>query len=188
MEIRIYVAEVIDTFETELQFKPTPNFVGRTSVYYSSVTDKIDKASGLQPEKPLLGTDYYDNTKGTEVYGGEFLLRWRPQHFLIEGNYSYIMATDRNTERTQFGFPPHMGHAILGYNKNGFSLRLRGDFYSKRPREEWSPDAGLEDGDAFSLMQIAFLHENEGQQIKFAIQNLLDTEHYFYSILMMPML
>ena len=65
-------AEVIDTFETELQFKPTPNFVGRTSVYYSSVTDKIDKASGLQPEKPLLGTDYYDNTKGTEVYGGEF--------------------------------------------------------------------------------------------------------------------
>jgi len=28
-------------------------------------------------------------------------------------------------------------------------------------------------------MQIAFLHENEGQQIKFAIQNLLDTEHYF---------
>ena len=75
-------------FETELQFKPTPNFLGRTSVYYSSVTDKIDKASGLQPDKPLLGTDYYDNTKGTEVYGGEFLLRWRNTQYRLHNPHS----------------------------------------------------------------------------------------------------
>ena len=101
------------------------------------------------------------------------------KRFLLEGNYSFIQLKDATAEKTLFGFPPHMAHAIVGLNKNDVSLRLRGNFYSKRPREEWSPDAGLADGDAFSLLHLSILHEQQGQQIKFSIQNLLNTEHFY---------
>ena len=37
----------------------------------------------------------------------------------------------------------------------------------------------MKDGDAFSLLHMAFLHEHLGQQIKFSIQNVLNSEHYY---------
>ena len=173
------IAESIDTIETEFQIKPMTNLLSRGSIFFSSVNNRIDKESGVRPEEKHLGSDYYYNTGATTVWGGEILVRWKPSNFLIEGNYSYIQADDSTSEKKQFGFPPHMAHAILGYNKHNFSLRLRGDFYSKRPREEWSPDAGLPDGAAFSLLHLALLHEEQGHQVKFSIQNLLNTEHYY---------
>ncbi len=180
--------EIIDTIETELQVKPSANLLGRSSVFFSSVNDRIEKEAGVRDNEPELGSHYYYNTGSTTVYGGEILLRWKPNNLLLEGNYSYIKGTysdledaSETEERTQFGFPQHMGHAIVGYNRNDFSVRLRGDFYSQQPREEWSPDAGLKDGAPYYLAHLSFLHEGEGQQIKFSIQNLLDTQ---YSLLL----
>ena len=112
-----------------MQFKPTPNFVGRTSVYYSSVTDKIDKASGLQPEKPLLGTDYYDNTKGlksmvVDAHSDGDL------HFLIEGSTPILwLRIEIRTHAVWISTTYGTCHSRM--QQNGFSLRLRGDFYSK---------------------------------------------------------
>ena len=74
----------------------------------------------------------------------------------MTGNYTYTRSLDTLTGNPAYEFPPHMTHLRVSYAAApGLWLSGLVDMYGRRPRTDWSPDAGLEDGPPFALMHAA---------------------------------
>ena len=173
--------ERINTLEAELLTTPLRVLDLRGAVFYSSVKDEIDKREVEQAD-PELGDAYYDNFAGSDVFGGEAEAVFRLDVFELGASWAATLAQDRATSNTQYEFPPHMAHlrtTVRPMDRLRATVML--DAVSRRPREEWSPDAGLADGDPFTLVHAAIatdLLASGRVRADISIRNLLDTEYY----------
>jgi len=172
--------ERIDTLEAELLTSPWRFLDLRGAVFYSSVSDEIDKREVDQPD-PTLGDAYYDNFAGSDVLGGEAEALLKHDLFELGASWAATIAVDRATTRQQYEYPPHMAHlraTVRPLDQLRASLLV--DAYSKRPRAEWSPDAGLKDGEPFTLLHAALatdLLASGRVRADVSVRNLLDTEY-----------
>ncbi len=172
--------ERIDTIEGEVLTSPWRFLDLRGAVFYSSVKDEIDKREAANPD-PQLGDAYYDNHAGSDVLGGEAEAVLNLDVFELGGSWAATLAVDRATSRQQYEFPPHMAHLRATVRPmDRLRATLMVDAYSKRPRAEWSPDAGLPDGDPFTLLHAAVatdLLASGRVRADLSIRNLMDTEY-----------
>ena len=172
--------ERINTIEAELLTSPWRFLDLRGAVFYSSVSDEIDKREVDQPD-PQLGDAYYDNFAGSDILGGEAEAVLNLDVFELGGSWAATLAADRSTDRQQYEFPAHMAHlraTVRPADRLRASLLV--DAFSKRPRAEWSPDAGLPDGAPFTLVHAAIatdLLASGGVRADLSVRNLLDTEY-----------
>jgi len=172
--------ESIDTMELEVLSSPGRVFDLRGAAFYSRIRNEIDKREVADPD-PELGDAYYDNFAGSDVLGAEMeataSLRW------LEGSasYAWTLAQDRAESRQQYEFPPHMAHLRATVHP-GDALRasLMLDAVGRRPREAWSLDAGLDDGEPFALLHAALatdLLAHRRVRADVSLRNLLGTEY-----------
>ena len=172
--------ERINTLEAELITSPWRVLDLRGAVFYSSVSDEIDKREVEQPD-PQLGDAYYDNFAGSDVLGGEAEAVLKLDVFELGAAWAATFAKDRATDRQQYDFPPHMAHlraTVRPADRLRASVLL--DAYSKRPRAEWSPDAGLADGEPFTLLHAAVatdLLASGRVRADISVRNLLNTAY-----------
>lgn len=83
--------------------------------------------------------------------------------------------------RTQYEFPPHMLKGRAGVELiEQLDATLVGELYSARPRSDWSPDAGLNDGSAFGLLHATARMRDLGPdgrvEAALTVRNLLGAE------------
>ena len=176
-------AESIDTFEMEYRWNYSQLLSFRNSLFFSTQSDQIDKAVPQTPH-PELGSQYYFNLGQSQSMGGEAQILWKKGLSIVDLNYSYVRAVDLNTDRIQYGFPPHMGHIQLGKElSEGFGVRLRWDIYSARPRAQWTPNSQLPDGEPFSLGHFSALYQAPASErpltIKMSVNNILNTDYRY---------
>ncbi len=172
--------ERINTFEAEVLSSPWRVLDLRGAVFYSSVSGEIDKREVETPD-PSLGDAYYDNFAGSDIVGGEAEAVLSLDVLELGGSWAATLAVDRASNRQQYEYPPHMAHlraTVRPMDRLRASLLV--DAFSKRPRAEWSPDAGLPDGDPFTLLHAALatdLLASGRVRADLSIRNLLDTEY-----------
>lgn len=170
--------EFIETFEVEASGDPLKNLTLRGASFASWIGDGIGKATGGTGD---LGDVYYDNLDGSQITGGEVELEWTPGTWRIGGNYAMTLATDVDTGNWLYEFPMHMGHAHFGHTPvPGLWVAVQADFYGSRPREDWSTDAGLEDGPAFALVHFSMTSDafiDNRIRADFSVHNVLGTEY-----------
>ncbi|MFT5686931.1 MAG: outer membrane receptor protein involved in Fe transport [Myxococcota bacterium] len=170
--------EVIETFEGEVSGDPLKNLTLRAASYASWIGDQISKVSDGEGD---LGDAYYDNLGGSQITGGEVEVDWTPGRWQIGGNYAMTLATDVDTGNSLYEFPVHMGHLRAGGTPvPGLWIGLQADLYGARPRADWSPDAGLEDGAPFGLLHLSLASDSLGDsrvRIDLSIHNLLNAEY-----------
>jgi hypothetical protein len=82
--------------------------------------------------------------------------------------------------RKQYEFPPHMVKSRLGVVvTDQLQLWALNETYSARPRAEWSPDAGIDDGDPMTLFHLGATMSGLGKDDQFrvgaSVRNVLDT-------------
>jgi outer membrane receptor protein involved in Fe transport len=172
--------ERIDTLEAEVLSSPIRALDLRGAVFYSSITGEIDKREAADTSGPL-GDAYYWNFDGSDVMGAEAEGVVKHDLFELGASYALTIAVDRETGRQQYAFPPHMGH-LRATVRPADALRasVLMDAIGKRPRAEWSPDAGLEDGAPFTLLHAAVatdLLASGRVRADISIRNLLDTRY-----------
>jgi outer membrane receptor protein involved in Fe transport len=151
---------------------------GRRAGYYSRLKDEINTVSGADPK---LGDLYYANSGSASILGAEAegelgLRRWD-----LGASYAWTRAEDTDSGLTQYEFPPHMAHGRATFSPHS-AVRLTGlvDVVGKRPRQGWSPDAGLQDGPAYALVHMGISSDfiAEGRvRADLSVQNLLNTDH-----------
>ncbi len=173
--------ERINTFEAEILAKPVRPLDLRAAVFYSSIGREIDKRE-VQDASGSLGDAYYWNFDGSDVLGAEAEAVLDLDVFELGASYALTVAQDRETDNQQYEFPPHMAHLRATVRPWG---ALRGsllvDSIGRRPREEWSPDAGLQDGDPYTLLHAALATDllSSGRvRADVSVRNLLNTEYY----------
>lgn len=170
--------EVIDTIEAEATLTPVRGLDLRVAAFVSGVDQGIVKSTDPVPE---LGNEYYDNAGGALVTGAEAELELDRDSWEADLSYSWTQATDRQTDFTIYEFPPHMAHARLVLRPVApLSLALLGDLIGPRPRSEWTPDSGLEDGPAYGLLHAAVTTDGLARgrvSADLSVRNLLDTQY-----------
>ena len=172
--------ESIDTFEAEVSAKLAAGWSCRSSVFYSIVQDEINKHLS-DPAHPVLGNAYYRNIGSSSAFGGEAEVQWKRLEYLVDVRYSYTLATDLSSGFQQYAFPPHMGHFRFGWNPDGkVWLNLRAHLFGERPREEWTPNSQLSNGEPFGLVHFTLSSGDtkEGRlRWDASILNLFDTQY-----------
>ncbi|MFH1466763.1 MAG: TonB-dependent receptor [Pseudomonadota bacterium] len=172
--------ERIDTVEAEVLATPIRQLDLRAAVFYSSVGDEIDKREVDEPD-PDLGDAYYDNFAGSDILGGEAEATLHLDWLDLGASWALTQAHDRATDRQQYEFPPNMGHLRATVRPvEALRVSLLADHYGRRPRKEWSPDAGLPDGPPFTLLHAALatdLLASGRVRADLSVRNLLDTDY-----------
>lgn len=171
--------ESINTLETELSVTPSRGVKLRAAAFYSSIASEINKVTVTTPD-PVLGDDYYDNTGGSDVFGGEAEANFTVGAFDLDGSYSMTYAVDRDTGFQQYEFPMHMGHARVGWHlADALRASVLLDVIGPRTRAEWSPDAGAKDAPAYALLGTGIATDALGGRVRvdLAAYNLLDTQY-----------
>ena len=151
----------------------------RAAGFYSSVSDEINKVVSQAPD-PELGDDYYTNSGGSDIVGGEAEVRLHPDPWELDGSYSFTWATDRDSGRQQYEFPAHMAHLRGGVHvADAVRATVSLDLIGPRPRAEWSPDAGRPDGPAYALIGAGIATDTLGDRVRvdLSVHNLLDTAY-----------
>lgn len=173
--------EKIQTLEGEILYRPLRQLDLRGAVFASVVRDEIDKRNAEDLPHPDLGDAYYDNFKGASAVGAEAEVTGRTGPVELAGSVSLTRATDRTTERPQYEFPPFMAHGRCTFRvSDAVRASVLVDHVGTRPREEWSPDAGLDDGDPFTLVHAAVATDLlQGGRVRadVSIRNVFDTEY-----------
>ncbi|MDP2313184.1 MAG: TonB-dependent receptor [Pseudomonadota bacterium] len=170
--------ESINTVETELSVSPSRDVKLRAAGFYSSITGEINKVTVETPGP--LGDDYYDNSGGSDIFGGEAEATVTLGAFDLDGSYSYTWATDRDTGYQQYEFPAHMAHARVGWRLlDAIRASLLLDVIGPRTRASWSPDAGAQDAPAYALLGAGLATDALGGRVRvdLAAYNLLDTQY-----------
>lgn len=170
--------ESIHTVETEVSWRANPVLDLRAAGFYSSVSDEINKIAD-EPD-PHLGDDYYTNSGGADIWGGEAEAHIHPEPWELDASYSFTAATDRDSGRLQYEFPSHMAHLRGGVHVlDAVRATVSLDVIGPRPREEWSPDAGLKDGPPYALVGAGIATDTLGDRVRvdLSVHNLLDTQY-----------
>ena len=166
--------EGIHTVEAEVQVEPIDVLQARLAGSYSVVENEIDR---INPPRQ------YQNLDGVlSVVGLEAEVNATVGPVRLRGAYALTLArySDDSTwsGRQQYEFPPHMfkGNATLDI-MDGISTTLTGEVYSSRPRSDWSPLAGMEDGAPFGLLhasvRAAKLGKADNVEVDLGVRNLL---------------
>lgn len=170
--------EVIDTVEAELKATPWRPLTLRVGAFGSLLRDEIDRSTEVDE---TLGDAWYDNRTGSNIYGAEAEATLRVSTVEIGTSYSWVSAVDLETGRTQYGFPPHIGHGRLTWRPiQGLRASVMGDVVGPRPQAQWSPDAGLEDGEPYGLLHLALATDGlAGGRVRadLSVRNALDTAY-----------
>jgi iron complex outermembrane receptor protein len=171
--------ESINTVESELSVQPVRALKLRVAAYYSSVTDEINKVTTETPD-PKLGDNYYSNTGGSDIFGGEAEATATLGAWDLDASYSYTHATDRDTGFQQYEFPAHMAHARVGWKlEDTLRASVLVDVIGPRTREDWSPDAGAKDAPAYALVGAAIATDALAGRVRLDLTatNLLDAQY-----------
>jgi len=171
--------ESINTLETELTVTPSKAVKLRAGAFYSSISAEINKVTVTTPD-PVLGDDYYDNSGGSDIFGGEAQVTVTVGAVDLDGSYSMTYAVDRDTGFQQYEFPMHMGHARVGWRLvDALRANVLLDVVGPRTRADWSPDAGAEDAPAYALLGAGLATDALGGRVRvdLAAYNLLDTAY-----------
>ena len=170
--------EVIDSVEAEVSVARLGPVSLRLDGFASSIRDEIDKVRG---QDEILGDIWYDNREGSVVVGGEAEAGLSRGAWELSGTLSWTYGIDLQTELESYGFPPYMGHARVGWAPvDGLKLSLLGDYVGRRPTADWSPDAGLPDGDPYALLHFAIATAGlvDGRvRADLSVRNLLNTAY-----------
>lgn len=189
--------EVIHTGEVELTGEFGGGLSARLDGNYSRLVSEIDK---VQP-------GLYCNLPGQlSVLGVEAEATARTGMLQADLGYALTLATyggddvDNNCQdqdngfadgvnpyqgRRQYEFPPHMLKGRVGLElAEGFRVTALGEFYSKRPRTEWSSqdplDLPAEDGPAFALLHATASASGLGPRdnigVTLTMRNVLDSQ------------
>lgn len=166
--------EQIDTMEAEVELDPTDGFGVRADASYSVLSREIDK---------VTPPNQYQNLPGSlGIAGAE--LGVHGEAGPVRGDASYALTLARYGDagpyagRPQYEFPPHMLKGSLRLGSETLSATALGEWYSSRPRAEWSPDAGIADGDPFALLHLGASASELGPDgrvgIGISVRNALD--------------
>lgn len=142
--------ERVDTLEAELALQPTPVASLRVNAFVSQIRNEIDKASD----------QYQNNDNALQVVGGEIVGGINSESVDVEASYALTVAGYTEGPGLygglpQYEFPPHMAKINLGVHlTDQLTATLLGELYGARPRAAWSPDSGLDDGNAFGLVHL----------------------------------
>ncbi|RME26402.1 MAG: TonB-dependent receptor [Deltaproteobacteria bacterium] len=168
--------EIIDTIEAELTVNPSRLIELRGAAFVSGIDQEINKST--VPD-PVLGSEYYANLGGALAMGTEFEATFTSGAWEVDASYTWTEARDRETGNRIYAFPPHMAHGRIGVRPvEPLSLALLGDAYGVRPRSEWTPDSGLDDGPPYGLLHAAVAVDGiAGGRVTadLSVRNLLDT-------------
>lgn len=171
--------EIIDTAEIEFSGDPSERLSLRGAGFFSVITDQIVKVTGS--DDASLGDEFYDNGDGAEIIGFEGEATIRLPRVQASGNYSLTEALDAGTGNRVYEFPRHMAHLQVSYAPlPGLWQSVLVDLYGERPREQWSPDAGLDDGAPFALIHTAMSTDVLGDgrvRLDASVRNLLDSSY-----------
>ncbi|TNE88265.1 MAG: TonB-dependent receptor [Deltaproteobacteria bacterium] len=168
--------ERIDTLELELSLQPTEPLSFRLDAFASQLRNEIDKDSDV----------YSNNENALNVAGGEVSVGVEVERLDLSASYALTLAQYEDGSglyagQQQYEFPPHMakGRATVLLTEQ-LSATVLGEVYGNRPRAEWSPDAGVEDGPAFGLMHLEVRARELGKdgqlEITAGARNLTDAE------------
>jgi|GEM_PF-898711 len=171
--------EVIDTVEMQYIGDISRTVELTAGAFFSRVSQEIDKREGVN--SPTLGDSYYDNFEGSQALGVELETKWSTDPGEVAGSFTYVKANDLETGNAQYAFPPVMVH-LRGTMRlaEGVRASVLVDHYGTRPRSEWTPDSGLDDGDPFTLVHFALatdLLESGRVRADVSVRNLLNTEY-----------
>ncbi len=182
--------ERIRTAEAEVRGHTGPLEAG-VNVYASQVTNEIDKILVPDPVDPVQqqagwGSRYGNVDSDLGIVGGEIDATVKSGD-LVTLHIAYALALTRYTGggewdgRSQYEFPAQMGKGQLRIAPTDhLSGTLSSEVYGARPRAEWSPTAGNEDGAPFGLLNLAVSLDDLGPDGRFAItggvRNLASTD------------
>ena len=173
--------ESIDTVEIDFSGQTNQSFKLRASTFFSLIQNQINKRVLSPGQTSDLGNQFYDNLGASSVIGGEMEMEWRPDPVAVDLSYSATVATDLGTGNAQYAFPQHMAHFRFGWNPTPeVWLNLRGDIYGKRPREDWTTESLLADGEPFSLIHLNMAMNPKGMErtsIEGTVFNLMDSDY-----------
>ena len=137
--------ERIDTVEAELRWDGAPWLGAGLTGSFSWLDKEIDKLSPPNEYTNLPG--------GMNIMGLEVAVRSRIEFFDAHISYALTQARYRKiysnpySERRQYEFPPHMLKGRVGVRPtNTISMYLIGEWYSPRPRTDWTENSQLADG------------------------------------------
>jgi len=170
--------ENIHTVEGELTAEVIDGLELRADGSYSQLNNEIDK----------IPPGVYCNLPGAlQVVGAEAGADARTGPVSLQATYALTLASYADGDeldpdvcdfpwgepysgRRQYEFPPHMlkGRAGLSITDQ-LSTWLLTEVYSARPRKEWSPDAGLDDGAAFALLHLGLSFDELGPDEQFRV-------------------
>ena len=177
--------ENIHTVEGELTAEVVEGVKLRADGSYSQLNNEIDK----------IPPGVYCNLPGAlRVVGAEAGADVQSGPLSVNATYALTLAQYANETqldpevcnfpwsqpyggRTQYEFPPHMVKARAGWAfTDQLSTWLLSEVYSARPRREWSPDAKLDDGEAFALLHMGMsfdeLGPGENVRVGASVRNL----------------
>ena len=129
--------------------------------FYSQLRKEIDKNPG--PE------EYVNIQAPLRVSGTEVDIQVDAE--MVRAGVAWAMTLARYGDgglyanRQQYEFPPHMGKGYLSAALSPqLSATVLGEVYIRRPRTEWSPDAGVDDGAPFGLMHLELRMRELGKE------------------------
>ena len=170
--------EIIDTVESEVTATPASGLTLRGAGFFSAIGQEINSEVGNDPR---LGTHYYDNGGTTSVLGGEAQVALERGPLHLDTTYSLTQAVDGSSGRAQYGVPPHMLNSMVSLEAvDGLRLSLLSDFFSARPRREWTPASKRPDGPPVHLLHAAIATDAlAGGQVRadLSIRNVLDVRY-----------
>jgi len=181
--------ENIHTVEGEVTAEVIDGVTLRADGSYSQLNNEIDK----------IPPGVYCNLPGAlQIVGAEAGFDVEQGPLTVQATYALTSATyadgaDLDPDvcnfpwdqpyggRTQYEFPPHMVKARTGLAiTDQLSTWLLSEIYGERPRSEWSPDVGLDDGEAFALLHLGLSFDELGPDGRFrvgaSVRNLLNSD------------
>jgi iron complex outermembrane receptor protein len=166
--------EKIDTVEGEVESEVSDGWTVRGDASWSRVDDEIDKVNPPNQYENLEGVLQIAGAEAG-VAGSVGPVRAALSYALTIAGYTGGGLYDG---RTQYEFPPHMVKGDVRFGTDTLSATIFGEWYATRPRSDWSPTAGLSDGDPFALVHLAGhagnLGPNGAVDVGFVIRNLTD--------------
>jgi len=183
------VPENINTVEMEARNEFVEGFSLRVDGSYSQVNNEIDKVDpGIYCNLPgalriVAGEVGIDAAAGPIRAQSTYALTFASyaEETAFDPDVCDFVWADPYGGRQQYEFPPHMVKSRLGILvTDQLQVWTLNELYSKRPRSEWSPDGGMEDGDALALFHLGVTMSDIGKNDRFrvgaSVRNLLDTQ------------
>jgi len=171
--------ESTDTVELEASGPLSDLTDVRVALFASDVRDEIRQVPGGPGD---LGSWYHENTGGSTVLGAELEGTLTLGDWSTRAAHSVVVARDKDTGLTQFGYPPHSFHGRVTWASAAVGLRLSAlvDIVGPQPRAGWAAAPTLQDGPAHGLIHLAAATDALGGgrvRVDISMRNLLNAQH-----------